>query len=264
MITISLCSHKGGVGKSTSAACFAELLGKDGKKVLLVDTDSQGNLSGRFGFPPSKKGVPVLGDAVRNILSDDPRPLEEFVRKTAYENVDIIPNNDSYAVAERDLLKGVMAGVNSYLFLVRELGPRYDCILLDTPPALNDSLLQVLLASDFVLVPLEASDDAISGAGNMIRFVRKSRKANPKIKVAGAFFNAVNQRTAVAKSYVPKVREALGNLMFDTVIPYSQDAVKAEGMHEPVTSAFPSGKVSEAFRSLLKEVEDRVFKKESV
>lgn len=257
-ITISLCSHKGGVGKSTSAACFADLLAKEGKRVLLVDTDSQGNLSGRFGYPPTPRPPVTLGDVVRNILSDEPKPLKEFVLKTEFENIDIIPNNDSYALAVRDLLKGVMAGVNSYLFLVRELSPSYDYIIFDTKPSVDSEVQQALLASDWVIIPMEAADDSINGAGNMLRFVKGCHKGNPKLRVAGLFFNAVDMRTTTAKAYVPQMQESWKELMFKTVIPYSQDARKAEGFHEPVTEAFPNGKVAAAFRELLKEVEERV------
>lgn len=256
--TIVLCSHKGGVGKSTSAACFADLLAKEGNKVLLVDTDSQGNLSGRFGFPPNhRKGI-TLGDAVRNILSDEPKPLKEFVQGTEFMGIDIIPNNDSYALAVQDMLKGVMAGVNSYKFLVQELGKDYDYILIDTKPAVDNELMQAILASDWAVIPMEAADDSINGAGNMLRFVKSCKKGNPNIKVAGLFFNAVDMRTSVAKAYVPQIQESWKDLMFKTVIPYSQDAKKAEGLHAPVTDAFPNGKVALAFKALLKEVEERV------
>ena len=108
------------------------------------------------------------------------------------------------------------------------------------------------------LIPMEAADDSINGAGNMLRFVKGCHKGNPKLRVAGLFFNAVDMRTTTAKAYVPQMQESWKELMFKTVIPYSQDARKAEGIHEPVTEAFPNGKVAAAFRELLKEVEERV------
>ena len=95
--TIAFCSHKGGVGKTTSAAAFADLLGRRDYKLLLIDADPQGNLSKRFGYHPKEyRGAVQLSAAVLNILSDDPKPLKDFVLATQNKNVDIIPNHDRH------------------------------------------------------------------------------------------------------------------------------------------------------------------------
>lgn len=257
-VAMTVANHKGGVGKSTSVACFADLWGKAGKKVLLIDTDSQGNLSKRFGYPPNPHQRVTLGDAVRNILSDDPKPLMEFVQHTSNENIDILPNDDRYAVVVQDMLREVMSGINSYFLLVQELRPYYDYILFDTKPAVDNEIRQIMLAVDYVLIPMDATDDSIDGASNTVRFVKSCTRGNPSLQIAGIFFNAVNMRTTVAKDYVPQIKEAWGDIVFDTIIPYSQEAKKAEGRHAPVTSEFPNGKVAEAFESLLKEVEEKI------
>jgi chromosome partitioning protein len=118
-ITIALSTHKGGAGKTTSVACFADLLGKQGKKVLLIDTDTQGNLSKRFGYPPQPRQKVTLSDAVKNILDpqEEARPLKDFVQKTGNTNIDILPNDDRYANVVKEMLPLVMSGVNSSILL---------------------------------------------------------------------------------------------------------------------------------------------------
>lgn len=259
-ITIALSTHKGGAGKTTSVACFADLLGKQGKKVLLIDTDTQGNLSKRFGYPPQPRQKVTLGDAVKNILGpqEEARPLKDFVQHTENLNIDILPNDDRYANVVKEMLNLVMSGVNSYKLLVDELATLYDYIIFDTKPAVDDEIRQIMMAVKWVIIPMDAADDAIDGANNTMRFVKGCTRGNPNLTVAGIFFNAVNLRSSVAKDYIPQIREAWGELVFDTVIPYSQEAKKAEGMHEPVTEAYPTGKVALAFEDLLKEVQQRV------
>lgn len=257
-IVIAMSNHKGGVGKTTSLSCLADLWGKNGKKVLLVDTDTQGNLSQRFGYPPNLHSSITLGDAVRNILSDNPQPLINFIQPTKNPNIFILPNDDRYAMVVKDMLNEVMAGINSYKILVNELSSYFDYILFDTKPAVDDEIRQIMLAVEWVLIPSDAADDSLNGASNTLRFIKASKRGNPNLKVGGIFFNAVNMRTSVAKSYVPQIKEAWKDMVFDTIIPYSQDAKKAEGEHKPVTEYEPEGKVSLAFMELVKEVDKRI------
>ena len=256
--TLAFCSHKGGVGKTTSTACFADLLSKRGYHVLLIDTDSQGNLSKRFGYPPQQHFEKTLTQLVDDILSDEPHPVTDFVCATQNKSIDIIPCDDRYAEGVKHMLSAVMLGINAYKLIVHELSTCYDFIIFDTKPAVDDDVKQVMLATQWVMIPTDAADDSIDGARNTLKFIKAIRRGNPDLAVAGAFFNAVNMRTSVAHDYVPQIREAWGPLMFEPIIPYSQDAKKAEGYHAPVSEKYPNGKITRNFSKLVEEVLNRI------
>ena len=138
--TLAFCSHKGGVGKTTSTACFADLLSKRGYHVLLIDTDSQGNLSKRFGYPPQQHFEKTLTQLVDDILSDEPHPVTDFVCATQNKSIDIIPCDDRYAEGVKHMLSAVMLGINAYKLIVHELSTHYDFIIFDTKPAVDDDV----------------------------------------------------------------------------------------------------------------------------
>jgi len=257
--TIAICSNKGGVGKTTSTAAFADLLGKRDYRVLIIDADPQGNLSKRFGYDPKTyRGDIQLGSAVMNILGDNPRPARDFVMKTQNKNVDIIPNDDRYAAATKALLDAVILGVNAYKILVQELSTDYDYILIDCRPAVDADIAQIMQAVQYLLIPVNAADDSVDGVNTTLGYANQCRRANPDLKVAGIFFEAVNMRTAVAHDYVPQIREAFGDFMLEAIVPHSEDARKAESAHEPVSQTYPSGKATRAYTKLLEEVLTRV------
>ena len=158
--------------------------------------------------------------SVKNILGpqEEARPLKDFVQHTENLNIDILPNDDRYANVVKEMLNLVMSGVNSYKLLVDELAPLYDYIIFDTKPAVDDEIRQIMMAVKWVIIPMDAADDAIDGANNTMRFVKGCTRGNPNLTVAGIFFNAVNLRSSVAKDYIPQIREAWGELVFDTVI----------------------------------------------
>lgn len=257
--TIAICSNKGGVGKTTSTAALADLLGRKDYHVLVIDVDPQGNLSKRFGYDPKMCRSDIqLSAVVRNVLSDKARPLKEFVLKTQNKNVDIIPNDDRFEAAKKELLDQVMMGINAYKIILQELSTDYDFILLDCRPAVDAEIAQIMQAIDYILIPVLASDDSADGVTRTLGYANICHKANPNLKVAGVFFSAVDNRTAVSHDYVPQIREAFGGFMFQTVIPKSEDARKAEAGHVPVSEGYPSGKCTRAYSKLLEEVLSRL------
>lgn len=257
--TIAFCSHKGGVGKTTSAAAFADLLGRRDYKVLLIDADPQGNLSKRFGYHPKEyRGAVQLSAAVLNILSDDPKPLRDFVLATQNKNVDIIPNDDRYTATTKTLLEAVMLGINAYKVLIQELDGLYDYIIFDCRPAVDNEIAQIMRAVQYLMIPVNAADDSVDGVDTVLGYASKIRHANPDLCVVGIFFEAVNMRTAVAHDYVPQIRAKYAPLILETIVPHSEDAHKAESRHLPVTEAYPSGKATRAYSKLVEEVLSRI------
>lgn len=258
--TIAICSHKGGVGKTTSTACLADLLSKRNYKVLVVDTDSQGNLSHCFGYSPKEHSNNTLSQFVENLFAADDvrRPMEDFILYTQNNNIDIITCDDHYAVAIKKTMEAVTLGINIYKLIASQFAGKYDFILFDTKPAVDDEVKQIMLAVEWILIPTDAAENSINGAINTMKFLNGCRLGNPNLKVAGVFFNAVDTRTKVAHDYMPQLKEALGDRLFQTVIPFSQDAKKSEGYHVPVTMKYPSGKIARNFSKLTEELLSRI------
>ncbi|MGN0950224.1 MAG: AAA family ATPase [Mitsuokella sp.] len=257
--TIAFCSHKGGVGKTTSAAAFADLLGRRDYRVLLIDADPQGNLSKRFGYHPKEyRGDVQLSSAVLNILSDNPKPMKEFTLSTQNANVDIIPNDDRYTATTKTLLDAVMLGINAYKIMLQELSGFYDYIIFDCRPAVDNEIAQVMRAVQYLMIPVNAADDSVDGVDTVLGYAAKIRNSNPDLRVAGIFFESINMRTAVAHDYVPQIRQKYAPLILDTIVPHSEDAHKAEARHLPVTEAYPSGKATRAYSKLVEEVLNRI------
>lgn len=257
--TIAFCSNKGGVGKTTSAVAFADLLGRRGYRVLLIDADPQGNASKRFGYDPKTyRGDIQLSSAVANILCENPKPIKHFVLSTQNKNVDIIPNDDRYVAATKSLLDAVVVGINAYKILINELYTDYDFILFDCRPAVDGEIAQVMQAVHWLMIPINAADDSVDGVNTTLGYAKLCHRANPELRIAGVFFEAINMRTAVAHDLVPQIREVFQSVMLDTIVPHSEDAHKAESGHLPVSQAYPSGKVTRAYTKLLEEVLSRI------
>ena len=253
--TIAICSNKGGVGKTTSTAAFADLLGRQDYRTLVIDADPQGNLSKRFGYDPKTyRGDIQLSSAIMNVLSDQPKPIKDFILPTQNKNVDIIPNDDRFEAAKKELLDAVMLGINSYKILLQELSSEYDFILLDCRPAVDADIAQIMQAVQYILIPVNAADDSVDGVTKTLGYAKLCNRANPDLRVAGIFFEAVDNRTAVAHDYVPQIREAFGDFMLQTIVPRSEDAHKAESLRKPISEAYPSGKATRAYSKLLEEV----------
>jgi len=257
--TIAICSNKGGVGKTTSTAAFADLLGRRDYRVLVIDADPQGNLSKRFGYDPkTARGDIQLSSALMNILSEDQKPTQDFVLPTQNSHVNIIPNDDRFSAVQKELMDAMQLGINTYKILLEDLSPDYDYILIDCRPSVDYDIAHIMQAVQYLLIPVNAADDSVDGVNTTINYAKLCRRSNPDLKIAGVFFEAVNMRTAVAHDYVPQIRNAFKNLMLETIVPHSEDAKKAESAHQPVSQTYPSGKATRAYSKLLDEVIARV------
>ena len=234
---IAVCSNKGGVGKTTAAACLGHILGQEGYRILLIDADPQGNLSNRFGYDPTKHHELQLSAAINNVLSDTPVSSKNFICKTSYENVELIPADDRLSLSKNDLLNAIVQiNINAYKAIIEDIESDYD----------------------YTIFPVNTGHDSIQGASQTIQYQVKCKRGNKNLKVAGVFFNRVNNRTISAQEIIPQLNAALDGYIFKTIIPAVEDAVKSENMSMPITAIFPKSKVTKAFRELTKEVQVKI------
>lgn len=258
--------QKGGVGKTTSAICTGRALADKGLRVLLVDLDPQANLTLACGINPAD-----IKSTTYDLLTDANQGIEDAILKTQY-GFDIVPSAIELASAEIELAAAVNRerllrekydGVkdeddNTILRGVEELG--YDIVITDSPPSLGLLTLNVLTASDYVVITLQCQFFAVDGLkafNDVIDLVR--RKLNRKLRLAGVLLTMHDARTSVSKEIENRVRQILGDVVFPTRIGDYSTLVKVRNLG-PVQAYDPRHQAAQQYNQFAQEVLQRVQK----
>lgn len=212
MKTISIINLKGGVAKTVSAINIAyTLVAMHGKRVLLIDNDKQGNTSKFFGlYDPEWEGLAEL-------LTDKKMEVDNVIRKTAYEGLDVITANMNLLRANKEILMDVSRPQQTRLSKKLEsVKERYDYVIIDNAPDINMTVVNALVASDDVLVPIKVDQFAFDGLEQILEQIDHVSEFNSDIHFAGCFVtmyqrNNVNQQGA-------ELLEQQGYPMFSTRI----------------------------------------------
>jgi chromosome partitioning protein len=239
-------NQKGGVGKTTSALNLGAYLAEEGKSVLLVDFDSQANLTSGAGMEKTKPGVYELisGQA----------ELEQAVRETAVPRLFIIPSGIDLSGAAVELVE--QEGRD--LFLLNALKPareRYDYILIDCPPSLGVLTLNGLAASDAALIPMQCEYFAMEGLTLLLQTIKRIQKSlNRNLEIGGIFFTMYDQRTRLAQDVVKEVSAYFREKVFTTIIPRNVRLSEAPSHGLPISRYDPESSGGKAYKSLAAEL----------
>lgn len=183
--TTAIVNLKGGVAKTTTAINLAAILAKDhGKRVLLIDADSQCNTTEFFNAQPSADTMAtILRDAS---LYDCPEAIAILaIQPTAYEGLHLIPGDESLMDLDLSAASQGTADVNILRSLVETVRDKYDYILIDCPPAFNAASAASLVAADDVIIPIKLDAFSLRGMANLMRQIKNMRKINPRLRIAG-------------------------------------------------------------------------------
>lgn len=252
---MAVVNQKGGTGKTTTCENLGIGLAREGKRVLLVDTDPQGSLTIALGHSRPDDLPVTLTDLMAKVMQDQPLAPKEGILPHE-EGVELVPANITLSGLEVSLVNAMSREtvLKQYLETVKD---SYDFILLDCMPSLGMLTVNALAASDRVLIPVQANYLSAKGLEQLLQTVNKvKRQINPKLRIEGILLTMVDYRTNFAKGISTLIRDTYGGRLkvYDADIPRSVRAAEISAEGVSIFKHDPGGKVAEAYQSLTKEV----------
>ena len=243
---IAVANQKGGVGKTTTTVNLSTLLAQKGKKVLLIDTDPQGNATSGLGVTKE------LELSVYDVLVGD-TTFAETIEDTAIKNLKICPSNISLAGAEVQLVS-MMSREQRLKVKLDEIKDQYDYILIDCPPSLGLITLNAFTASDSVLIPVQCEYFALEGLGQLLNTVNLVKKhLNKSLEIEGALLTMYDARTNLSNQVVKEVKKYFEGKVYKTVIPRNVRLSEAPSYGMPISLYDARSKGAKAYEKLAKE-----------
>jgi ATPases involved in chromosome partitioning len=254
---ICFANNKGGSGKSTTCANVGCCLAGLGKKVLLIDGDMQLNLSLSY-FPEEKVLEFARGEKNLYYAVKDQKDLKDYIIPTPYENIDLIPSSTLMSSVEYELFtkwqrefilrKGLRETVDS---------GKYDYILIDSPPTLGGWVMNVLCASDALVIPVEATPWGLFGLGNMFEFLEVVRPIAPELRMTGLVVTKVDARKNYFKQTLETLKELENVHVFDTYIRVDSTVEWSQDNNMPIMAYKKSSRSAKEYGALTEEIEKR-------
>ncbi len=253
---ISVVNNKGGVGKTTITTNLAHAIANLKKNVLIVDIDSQCNSSSFFFHgDPDRVPSPNLYD----FLEDETLDVRECVYNAeGYTRIAILPTHEGQAALEPELIQRADTGIRILHDRLRDYAKlNYDVTFIDCPPNLGTFVMMAMVASDFVIVPLESgSKYSIDGIAKTIKLIDEIRQEqqNTELALLRFLLNKARPRTIVTRNMHEMLTEKYPGRVFKTILPDSTDMKQGEFLSETVIRQKPSSYLTRQFRELAKEV----------
>lgn len=245
---IAIANQKGGVGKTTTSVNLSACLAHIGKKVLLIDTDPQGNATSGVGV---NKGE--VQNCIYNILIDDVN-MKDVILPTEIENLDIIPATISLAGAEIELVSTISREVRMK-HAIQESKSLYDYVIIDCPPSLGLLTINALTASDAIIIPVQCEYYALEGLSQLLSTVRLVQKhLNEDLMIDGVLLTMFDARTNLGIQVIDEVKKYFQDKVYKTIIPRNVRLSEAPSHGKPIIEYDARSRGAEVYLELAKEV----------
>lgn len=244
---ISFSNKKGGVGKTTTAINMAAYCADLGKKVLLVDIDSQGNATTGLGFSKS-----ALKKSVYNVLIEDDNAASNIL-PTQVKLLDILPANVDLTGAEVDLVykKNRERILKTALEKIRN---DYDYIFIDCPPSLGLLTINAWVSSDSVIIPLQSEYYALEGVSQLMNTISMVRQhLNPNLQIEGVVITMYDGRALISKQITAEIKKFFKNKLYEIIIPRNVRLSEAPSHGVPIMLHDPKCVGARAYKALAEE-----------
>ncbi len=244
---ISFAMQKGGVGKTTTCVNMATFMALMGKKVLLIDLDSQGNATTNLGFAKDGKF-----NSIYQVMSEDV-DIKDAIYETKIKNLSLIPSNIHLAGVEVELVY-----MNSREFVVKKIIEKvknnYDYIVIDCPPSLNLITINALTASDAVIIPIQSEFFALEGLSQLMNTIRLVKKnLNSELSIDGIVLTMCSTRSNLGKQVAEEINKFFADTVFKTTIPRNVRLAESPSFGEPIYTYDKSCVGSKAYQLLTEE-----------
>ena len=245
---IAIANQKGGVGKTTTAINLSASLAAKGKKVLVIDTDPQGNTTSGFGIDKNE-----VENTVYELMLNECN-IRDSIIKDVIAGVSIIPSNVNLAAAEIELI-----GIERKEFILKNevdwIRADYDYIMIDCPPSLSMLTINAMTTADSVLVPIQCEYYALEGLSQLIHTINLVKeRLSPDLAMEGVVFTMYDSRTNLSEQVVENVKANITHKVFDTVIPRNIRLAEAPSYGQPISIYDPKSAGAEAYMNLAAEI----------
>ncbi|MCW1930451.1 MAG: AAA family ATPase [Candidatus Kerfeldbacteria bacterium] len=245
---ISIVNQKGGVGKTTTSVSLAAALVKEGKKVLLLDMDAQGNATSGLGVDPAN-----CTKTIYDVIIGESR-LSEVIVSTVVDGLHLVPANADLSGATVELVS-----VERREFRLREAVQEvlgyYDFIFIDCPPSLGVLTINGIVASDEVIIPVQTEYYALEGLGQLLQTIQLIKEhLHPELVILGAVLTMYDKRYRLSEGVFRDMYQHFPHRVFRSVIPRNVRLAEAPSYGKPITQYDPSSKGARAYQKLAREV----------
>lgn len=245
---IAIANQKGGVGKTTTSINLSASLAAKNKKVLIIDTDPQGNSTSGFGIDKNN-----LDDTIYELILGE-CSIRDCIINDVIPNVSVVPSNVNLAAAEIELI-----GVDKKEYILKKevdyIKDDYDFIIIDCPPSLNMLTINAMTTADSVLVPIQCEYYALEGLSQLIHTVNLVKeRLNPELDMEGVVFTMYDSRTNLSMQVVENVKQNLSQRVYKTLIPRNIRLAEAPSYGMPINMYDAKSAGAEAYMQLADEV----------
>lgn len=251
---IAIANQKGGVGKTTTTFNLGVALKNQGKKVLVVDADPQGDLTTYMGYNESELKT-TLAQLMESVIYDSQLDTKQAILNND-EGIDLIPSDLDLSATEAMLVNAMSREVTLRTIL-NNVKKDYDYVLIDCMPSLGMLTINALSCSDKVVIPVQDHFLAAKGMGHLLKTVsRVKRTINPNLEVGGILLTLVNKRTNLSKETIQDLKETYGRAikLYDTQIPLAVKTAESTSRGKSIFKYDKNSKVATAYEDFAKEV----------